>query len=168
MKTLFLIRHGHAETKSDIADEARNLDDTGRKQIESIGEALLKAGLRPDHILSSHANRAYQTAEIVAQKIAYPLKNIQIERDIYYTDEDTLLEVIKGQEDRHHSILLAGHNPTISHLAKHLSKEVKNSLPNGGLVIVQCQANSWKEFDSFPVQHVALIAPEIRVPGDRL
>jgi phosphohistidine phosphatase len=118
-------------------------------------------------MLSSHANRAYQTAEIVAEKLAYPIKNIQIEKGIYYTHDDALLEVIEGQDDKYKSILLAGHNPTISHLASRLSKEMKKSLPNGGLLILESQANIWEDFASSPIRHVAFLVPEIRVPGDR-
>jgi phosphohistidine phosphatase len=167
MKTLFLIRHGHAETKSDVPDEARNLDDLGRKQVEHIAELMLKQGLRPDLILSSHANRAFQTAEIIAQKLAYPVKSIQIEKDIYYTDEDTLLDVITSQDDASQSILLAGHNPTISRLANHLSKEIKDSMVNAGLLIVECTSNSWSEIRSNTIKHLGYFEPQVRVPGQR-
>lgn len=167
MKTLFLLRHGHAESKSDIPDEARNLDSTGRKEVGYIAEFLLKEGLRPDLMLASHANRSFQTAEIVAEKLAYPVKNIQIERDIYYTDEDTLLDVIKRQDDKYRSILLSGHNPTISYLARDLSKELKQSLPTSGLLVLECQGNTWEELAALPVRQIAFVEPELRVPGDR-
>jgi phosphohistidine phosphatase len=167
MKTLYLLRHGHAESKTDVPDEARNLDDLGRKEAEYIGELMLKQELRPDLILSSHANRAYQTAETVAGKLGYPVKNIQIERDIYYTDEESVLDVIRSQEERHSSIMIAGHNPTITHLAKKLSKEIKESMPTAGLLILECQSNSWGELLSHDIKHVALFVPEVRVPGEK-
>src|SRR5688572_5778419 len=101
MKTLYLLRHGHAETKEIEPDDARNLDVNGQKEALMTGEKLLKEGLRPDKILSSHANRAHQTAQIVAETLGYPVKNIEIDHDIYYTDEETVLAVIRQQNDKY-------------------------------------------------------------------
>src|SRR6185503_19265385 len=74
MKTLYLLRHGHAETKAKQPDRERNLDAEGRGEAERTGEKLKKVELLPQLIISSNYNRAYQTAEIAAKALDYNVK----------------------------------------------------------------------------------------------
>jgi phosphohistidine phosphatase len=146
MKTLYLIRHGHAETKARQPDHERNLDDAGREEVRITAEKMLAQQINPDLIISSHADRAMQSAEIIAAALGYNSKNIEIEKGIYYTDTETLENILEQQDDKYHSIVLAGHNPTITDLARSLSKEYIDSLPTGGLVAFELQTNSWSSF----------------------
>jgi phosphohistidine phosphatase len=161
MKTLYLLRHGHAESKQNHPDVTRNLDETGKKEALLTGEKLVKEGLRPEHIISSHATRAYQTAQIVAETLAYPVKNILIEREIYDNDEESLLEVIKRQDNKTASVLVAGHNPTITYLAKMLAKEQQHDMPTAGVLVLQCEANSWEEILNHPIKEMLFFKPDI-------
>jgi phosphohistidine phosphatase len=147
MKTLYLLRHGHAESKAKQPDAERNLDAEGRGEAERTGEKLKKTEPLPQLIISSHANRAFQTAEIAARALDYNVKNILIEECIYRTDEGTILEVIQRQDDKYDVILLAGHNPHISEIATDLSnKEFNDSMPTAGIVGVQADVMSWADF----------------------
>jgi phosphohistidine phosphatase len=162
MKTLYLLRHGHAEDRGSSGDASRNLDEIGRAEVRSTAEYMLKAGLRPDIILSSHAKRAFQTAEIVAEHLGYPVKNIRIEKNIYKTDERDLLDIIRGLEDEHASALLAGHNPEISQLAQELDEDMEDHLPTAGLVMYEAEANSWSAFKGHNVRLLNFIYPGMK------
>jgi phosphohistidine phosphatase len=146
MKTLYLLRHGHAETKAVQPDSSRNLDKEGRDEVQGTADKMLKGGINPELIISSHAIRAFQTAEIVAKTLGYNIKNIAIEKGIYYTDTETLIEVIERQEDKYQSILIAGHNPTITELAREISKAFNEQLPTGALAAFELHTNSWDNF----------------------
>ncbi|MGZ5244473.1 MAG: phosphohistidine phosphatase SixA [Bacteroidia bacterium] len=161
MKTLYLLRHGHAESKEVQPDDARNLDINGQKAALLTGEKLLKEGLRPDKILSSHANRAHQTAQIVAETLGYPVKNIEIEHDIYYTDDKTVLDIIKQQNDKYSSVMIAGHNPTLSRLAINLSKNEDHDLSPAGVLVLQSDATTWSDVLNHPLKEILYFEPEV-------
>jgi len=159
MRILYLIRHGKAEDKGGVADIKRNLEHEGREEVARTAEKLLAKHIKPSLILSSPANRAYQTAEIVAETLGYAIANILIEKDIYYTDEEVLLETICRQDDTHESILLAGHNPSITHLAGMLTTEYKDFMPTGGLVAFETDSESWNDFNKSKVSFLFSIYP---------
>jgi phosphohistidine phosphatase len=63
--SLYLIRHGIAEERSDrIADRERCLTDEGRKKTRQVAKKLFDLGLRFDLIQTSPLIRAKQTADI--------------------------------------------------------------------------------------------------------
>ena len=159
MKTLYLIRHGKAEDKGGVPDIKRNLEHEGREEVSRTAEKLLAKHMKPSLILSSPANRAYQTAEIVAEMVGYRIADIIIEKDIYYTNEEVLFETIYRQNDQYESILLAGHNPSITHLAGILTIEYKDFIPTGGLVAFETDSESWNDFNKSKVSYLFSIYP---------
>lgn len=88
MRQLFFVRHGES------ADNAANvwshtdtpLTDLGRAQAAAIGDAIKKAELRIDLIVTSPLARTIETAQIIASQLKYRPENIQtngllVERD---------------------------------------------------------------------------------------
>ena len=81
MKTLFLIRHAKSSWDDPaLSDKDRPLSDRGRRDAPKMGKRLAKRDVKPDLILSSPARRALTTAEIIAKKLDYKLKDI-VEND---------------------------------------------------------------------------------------
>jgi phosphohistidine phosphatase len=159
MKILYLLRHGHAENKINDPDVTRDLDDQGREEARSTAEKMLKAQINPGLIISSHANRAYQTAEIAASILGYNTKNIEMEKGIYEQDTEALQEMLERQDDKYHSIIVAGHNPTLSSFAQILCKDFKSSIPTAGLVALEISANSWDTFTEGEIKLLFTIVP---------
>ena len=80
MKTLFLIRHAKSSwDDTALPDKDRPLGDRGRRDAPKMGKRLAKRDVKPDLILSSPARRALTTAEIVAKKLDYKLKDIVVD-----------------------------------------------------------------------------------------
>ena len=79
MKTLFLVRHAKSSwDDTALPDKDRPLNDRGKRDAAKMGQRLAKIDVKPDLILSSPARRALTTAEIVAKKLDYKLKNILV------------------------------------------------------------------------------------------
>ncbi len=159
MKNLYLIRHGEAESKRTRPDIDRNLEDEGRKEVARTAHEMLKKDVKPKLILSSNAKRAMETATIFAEVIGYKPTDIALEPDIYYTDAKTLLQVLHRQEDKFDSILLAGHNPSISQLADVLSGNYNDPIPTGGLVAFESDSDSWNLFEKGKLKFLFKIYP---------
>ena len=68
MKTLYIVRHAKSSWKNPgLADIDRPLNKRGKGDAPLMGKVLRKAGVEPDLILSSPANRAITTAEVIAK-----------------------------------------------------------------------------------------------------
>ena len=66
--------------------------------------------VKPDLILSSPARRALTTAEIIARRLDYKLKNIVVDDRMYAVDSLTLLDGIRKLGDKAKRVMLFGHN----------------------------------------------------------
>jgi phosphohistidine phosphatase len=51
------------------------LNDRGKRDAPKMGERLAKHDVKPDLILSSPARRALTTAQLIAKKLNYKLKD---------------------------------------------------------------------------------------------
>ncbi|MDO3378492.1 SixA phosphatase family protein [Geoalkalibacter halelectricus] len=69
---LFLVRHAKAVERSfDIAEENRYLTPEGRERFRAAAATLRKKGMAAEVIVSSPLVRAVQTAEILAEALAF-------------------------------------------------------------------------------------------------
>jgi phosphohistidine phosphatase len=159
MKHLYLIRHGEAEDKGTRPDFDRNLTNNGRDEVSKTALDMIEQKIQPALIISSPATRALQTATIVADTIGYPAKDILKERDIYYTEFHKLIEILHDQDDQYESILLAGHNPSISQLAGMLANDSQEFLPTGGLVAFEIDSDNWNHFEKTKIRLLLSIFP---------
>ena len=99
-----------------------------------------------DAIVSSDAERALETAQIVASGAGYG-GNIGVEHDIYATDVGTMLGVVRGLPDEYNCVLLVGHHPSLEYLAADLAEEdtPAQSLPTCGLLHITLDATRWRD-----------------------
>lgn len=118
-RRLILMRHGHAEEHRE--DYGRTLSDRGRAAVRRSGEELLQAGLVPAHILTSAAPRALETAELVAQSCGYQ-GAIQQHRELYLAAASRYRSALQELPAPLSSVLLVGHNPSLSELAQELGR----------------------------------------------
>ena len=146
MKTLYLLRHAKSSWSFDeLSDQERPLNDRGRDDAPLMGQALAKRHICPDLIVSSPAVRAMSTAVLVAREMQYPHDKITVEPGIYGADMDDLLTIIKALPDGAGSVLLVGHNPTITETANALSPNSFNELPTAAVVCLHFNTDKWEE-----------------------
>ncbi len=94
---LYLVRHGKTDAKENNRKQAPTspLSEEGKKQALAVAERLAKEKI--DVIISSKWDRAYQTAEAVANKLKLKLETIEgihekeHNPDIYGIDLDSIL-----------------------------------------------------------------------------
>ena len=146
MKTLYLLRHAKSSWSFDeLSDQERPLNDRGRDDAPLMGQALAKRRICPDVIVSSPAVRAMSTALLVAREMQFPHEKITVEPGIYGADADDLLAIIKNLPDAAGSVLLVGHNPTITEVANVLSPSSLNELPTAAVVCQRFSCDRWEE-----------------------
>ena len=146
MKTLYLLRHAKSSWSFDeLSDQERPLNDRGRDDAPLMGQALAKRHICPDIIVSSPAVRAMSTALLVAREMQFPHEKIKVEPGIYGAEVDDLLAIIKGLPDAAGSVLLVGHNPTITGVANVLSPSSLNEMPTAAVVCLRFSCDHWEE-----------------------
>lgn len=67
-------------------------------------------------------------------------------RPLYEADGDLWFEQIRELDDRYHTAICIGHNPTISLLAAHLGGRPIDLAP-AGFVVLRSSSLSWSTFD---------------------
>ena len=146
MKTLYLLRHAKSSWSFDeLSDQERPLNDRGRDDAPLMGQALAKRHICPDVVVSSPAVRAMSTAVLVAREMQYAHDKIVVEPGIYGADVEGLLGIIRGLPDGAASVLLVGHNPTITETANALSPSSLNEMPTAAVVCLRFSCDHWKE-----------------------
>ena len=125
MKTLLLVRHAKSSWDDpSLPDKKRPLNDRGLRDAPKMGARLAKRHVKPDLVLSSPAVRALATAQIIATELDYRIKDIVVDERLYEAAPDDLLEIIRKLGDEGDCVMIFGHNPELSELARGLSDTI--------------------------------------------
>lgn len=137
MVTLYLVRH--AETESTHPDFERRLTPYGEAQARELGQRLKKHSIYPGQIICSPAVRALTTAQLIGDALQ---QTIQTYSDIYNASVETLVSILQTF-DSIPSVLLVGHNPSLSLLANYLSKTSHDTFAPSELGIIELPIEQW-------------------------
>ncbi len=161
MKTLYFIRHAKSSWDfPQLADDERPLTEKGIKRTKKLGNYLENNNILPELIISSYANRAFHTAQIIAKKIGFPEKNIKIERSIYSSSIDNIFSILFGINNSYKSVMLFGHNPTFTNLANYFIEDKIDNLPTSGYVSVDFETDNWNEIANCKIIKTTVIFPK--------
>ena len=146
MKTIYLIRHGKAVQKdAQIPDFQRKLVKKGQQESLTMAKKMKKAGIYPDLLISSSADRALETAHIFAERLGYPKKKILVKDSLYNEIKpEGLLVTVQGIDNQHNSIMLFGHDPLFTYFAAFLLEDFNEGIPKSGIVCVDFRNKTWK------------------------
>lgn len=146
MKQLYLIRHAKSSWDNPGLDDLdRPLNKRGKRDAPFMGERLHKLGVRPDMVYTSPAKRARKTARTIADCVGYPSGRIQQHDDIYTSDINKLLRVVRQTEGRVGRLFLVGHNYVLTDLAEYLTNEPLGNVPTCGVVAIDFDIDSWHQ-----------------------
>ncbi|AEE45848.1 SixA phosphatase family protein [Cellulomonas fimi] len=119
-RRLLLLRHAKAEHPEGLPDHQRPLSLVGRRQSGRVGTQLAEAGLVPDLVLCSTSLRTRQTWDLVRGTLgADPV--LDLRDDVYDAGLSTLLDVVRAVPDDAATVLVVGHEPTMSRVAATLA-----------------------------------------------
>ena len=160
MKYLLLVRHAESHLNHiNFKDFDRPLNSIGKSDAVLMTNQLLKINFSLDYIISSGANRTYSTSKIIAKKIDYPFKSIEINNDIYHSSEQVMLSIINSISDKYQCVMLTGHNPTFHHLSQLLSNETILKFPTCSMFSIEFNVKSW--VDVYKGTKKFMIYPEL-------
>lgn len=162
MKTVYILRHAKSSWDfPHLSDEERPLIDKGKKRTLLINEFLIDKKITIDMIISSHAVRAFDTAKIVARAIGYPPDQIRINKMIYHSNEENLIDQFFDLSDHIKSVMIVGHNPTLTNFVNLYLDEKIEWLPTSGLVSINFHTDKWISLSEAKFSTNFLITPSL-------
>lgn len=148
MKTLYLIRHAKSDWAIEhLSDIDRPLNARGYSDAQKMSTVLKQKNILPDFIISSPAVRAFSTALIFCRNLNHDPKKILLDKNLYDTNVKDYLNSISKIDDRHQTVFLFGHNPTITNTANTLTTSITEEMPTCCIAGIQSNQSHWKEFD---------------------
>ena len=144
MKTLLLMRHGKSSWKDEkLTDHERPLKKRGRKDSKRMAKLLLTNDLIPDLIISSSAERAKETVEIIVEKLAYE-KKIVYSNELYMGEPQDFINMLNTLSDDYNTVLIVGHNPGLEAYLQIIDGEIE-ALPTAGLGHLVLVVDHWAD-----------------------
>jgi phosphohistidine phosphatase len=147
MKLLTLIRHAKSEQDTDDSDFDRVLTEKGVEDAYKMGEHIAKHLPKPDLIISSPAERAAHTAEIIAEQIGYDEDEIEFVDEIYLCSTTEFLEVLLEQNVKTKHIFLVAHNPGLTNLANLLTNSNIDNMPTCSVAHLELDFHKWDDIE---------------------
>ena len=167
-----MIRHAKSSWKDiDASDFERGLTKKGKKSIETIGSYLKLRGVCPDVMLVSCARRTQETADRLAKKLEFD-GSVNYMRELYFTDTETLKQIVMLQESEDETLFVIGHNPQVTDMANSLIDEHISKIPTMGVVAINFDIECWSDIENtkgkidffiYPKQFQYYVPNQIRV-----
>jgi phosphohistidine phosphatase len=165
-KCLIIVRHGKALPREEVlrsgapgpkADYSRDLIEKGTRQATHLSRILAAAGQRIDLIVSSSADRALETALIVARHLGLE-SLVESDESFYGCSVGHWLKTLRKRPDTIGSIMVVGHNPEMEMLAMSLGAGDDLVLPTCGTIKLD-GVDSWSDLGDKPMQTKVLVVP---------
>jgi len=143
MKTLLVMRHAKSDWgAASGGDHERVLAGRGIKAARKVGRFLTDSGTIPDLILSSTAIRALTTAELAAESGGWGCE-IVTRRDLYASDPERVLDVVRETGNGVDRLLISGHEPTWSTLVSWLIGGGRVRMPTAAVACLDLPHGDW-------------------------
>jgi phosphohistidine phosphatase len=117
-RTLVLLRHSKADRPAGVTDISRPLTARGHADAAAAGVWLARHDYQPDLVLCSPSKRTRQTWHGIA--VALPkgsAPDVRYDAEVYDGDATDLLALARAAGGKIRTILMIGHNPSISVLS---------------------------------------------------
>lgn len=145
IRHLYLLRHARTQEFQDSqSDFDRELTGIGLQNSTRMGIYLNSKKTEFQIIICSPALRAKTTAELIAEQLKRDPETIYFNDEIYEASVRTLLDVINKFKNEWNSVLLVGHNPSITYLAEYLTGEAIGNITPCGLVELKFEGLDWQ------------------------
>ena len=146
---LFLCRHAKSSwSEPGLADKERPLNERGKNDAPLMGNILKNKQEFPDLIISSPAKRALKTAKLIAEKLDYKTKNIEVNKNLYMAGINEFIDVISHINKDHKNVMLFSHNYGITDFANYISNSDIQNIPTCGIVKISFVIKNWQEIQN--------------------
>jgi phosphohistidine phosphatase len=164
-RELWLMRHAKAEPYDVSEDYDRALKKRGKRSAIAIAEWLNENALLPDKVISSPANRAISTANIVCDEIGFDHELIIQDKRLYDEGVARVKSVLAECPKTADKVLLIGHNPELEDLLMYLVNPLqipgmRKLLPTAALVRL-LMPDDWSFLEQNSAELLSITYPKV-------
>lgn len=143
LKTLLLIRHGHAAWQdAGASDRHRPLDARGEFEVERLRRWAREHARGLQHIASSPAVHALETARALAEGAGLGPHQLAADERLYLGSARSWAQLMERWDPAWNMVALVGHNPHVTDLCRHLAEGIEY-LPAGAVAELQFRGDGW-------------------------
>jgi len=151
MKQLFLLRHAKSSWSSPgMQDAARPLSGRGEAAARLMGGYMARHSLVPERVLCSPARRTRETWAAIAAKWPVDL-DVVFDQRLYEATPQTVLSIVRDQDDAARTLLVIGHNPGLQEAAElliaagdvELRERLREKFPTAALAVIDFTIDKW-------------------------
>lgn len=159
MKVLLITRHAKASREDvSLPDFERPILPKGKKRTLQVCEDLKRLHLKPDFIITSSAKRTKETVKIIANEFLLSEEKIQENKKFYLAGIDDWLDAITLADNNIDTLMLVGHNPTVSYLTNYFSPHQKvEALPTSATACIKFNCDDWMQISAQNAEYIELI-----------
>jgi len=149
-----LLRHGKAENldPARLGDFFRPLASEGSAKIKGVGQKYSSLIQAPVRVVASSALRTKQTAEIFCEAAGVPIA--EFFDQLYHASSEDWLQLVRQTSGSCNTLILVGHNPTLSELASQLAGQGIELETGGTAFFKNNEKTGWESASGW--YHVAL------------
>jgi phosphohistidine phosphatase len=163
-RTLLLLRHAKSDYPDGVVDHDRPLAPRGIREAGLAGD-WIRANVAPvDAVLCSTATRTRQTLA----RTGIDTEDVRFDDDLYDSAPGTVIRLINGVADDVQTLLVVGHEPTMSMLALGLGdgdgsdpaavERVATKFPTSSIAVLTT-SHSWDRLELHAANLVAFHVP---------
>ena len=162
MKTIYILRHAKSSWDTpNLTDHERPLLEKGIRRTGLIGDYLVKNNIKTGLLISSDAARALETSKLIAGAIGYPVESIKTDRRIYQEGTNHVYSVLNEVPQNIDSVMIVGHNPTLTSFVNEFLEKELDWLPTSGMVSISFDTDDWKEISASQPTTNFVISPRL-------
>ncbi len=160
IKRLYITRHAKSDWANPGLDDIdRPLNERGKKDVPSMAEKMKTLQYQVDHIISSNARRARETADLFHTH--YPQATIKNEHQLYHADIDEIFQTCIELDKEADNVMLVCHNPGITYFANVICGANVDNVPTCGVLVIDVDSNDWASLDMSKFHLVNFIYPKM-------
>lgn len=145
-KEIFIVRHGKSSwDMNDISDIDRPLKLKGIRNAYEMARRLKIEQNLPQVIITSPANRALHTAVIFLTVFEIPYKKLTIDARLYGHGIKGIMDLINSQPEDVRKLMIFGHNPDFTELARNFARNPIFELPTCGIAKFDFKCDKWSD-----------------------
>jgi len=145
-KKLILLRHAKSSWDANVnTDFERPLNDRGKMDAPRMAEFFSQQSIPIDLIYSSSAVRAVTTAKVFRSQLGVSEARFIEDERVYRAGVNQLQALLRELHDDWNSVMVVGHNPTMTDCANALCDDEVENIPTCGIYAMELDIDSWRK-----------------------
>ncbi len=160
MKTISFVRHAKASSDAKYKrDFDREINERGIEKTNFLTQIIKLKQIKPELIICSPSIRTTQTAQLIIQTLNWTKTQIIYDELLYSGNYQNYLNAIYSIDDQINSVMIIGHNPSISEAAFELYNKAE-IMKTSQICHFEIETKKWSEISKSQIKSWFTINPK--------